>query len=466
MHHLIDLIHKIFLGIPQPKVTWLFNGQPLKSSTKHKIEIPKDNPNITNLTITKLDTNDNGEYTAVIDNGLEKIETRSILTVHAKPKLESKLEPNMTFNYGDQAIIPIRLSGENNTVTWFKDSQPIIFDERIRVVSEEINTYQLIIDDIRSEDKGVYSFRVQNKGGVLDGKTTLNIKEQKPQLLADLNDSPTANIAKIGEEFLLEIRAQGKPRPQVTWLFNGQELPLDSTDYSIIVTDDGLYRLVFHQFTEKYLGEFQAVITSSAGTMKTKKAKVTGQQVPLFIQEPPKTIQVKTGEKLTIECTAKGQPTPKISWLRDGKVLTNKDGFEIKIDQTTGQASFCIPNATMKHIGKYECRVENQYGTHTAEIDIDVLGKSFKKIDRSHLINQLTFLCDILVAPPIVQQKMQDFELARGQEVTITVTADGSPLPTCQWYHNDQPIQIIPDRIVIIDDGPTHHLKLMGCTTH
>ena len=77
----------------------------------------------------------------------------------------------MNFNYGDQAIIPIRLSGENNTVTWFKDSQPITFDERIRVVSEEINSYQLIIDDIRSEDKGVYSFRVQNKGGVLDAKT-------------------------------------------------------------------------------------------------------------------------------------------------------------------------------------------------------------------------------------------------------------------------------------------------------
>ena len=55
-------------------------------------------------------------------------------------------------------------------------------------------------------------------------KRTVNIKEQKPQLLADLNDSAAANVAKIGEEFALEIRAQGKPRPQVTWLFNGQEL--------------------------------------------------------------------------------------------------------------------------------------------------------------------------------------------------------------------------------------------------
>lgn len=361
-------------GIPQPKVTWLFNDQPLKSSPKHKIETSKENPHLTTLTVTKLDATDAGQYTAVIDNGLEKVESKSVLNVHAKPKLESKLEPTYTFNIGEQGEIPLRFSGENNIITWFKDSQPIQFDDRIRVITEENNSYRLIMTDLRSEDKGLYSMHIENKGGVLDIKTTVNIKEQKPQILTDLNDSPTANAAKIGEEFALEIRAQGKPRPQVTWLFNGQELPADSPDYEIIATEDGLYRLVFRHFTERYIGEYQAVITSTAGSVKTKKAKVTGQQIPLFTQEPPKSIQVKTGEKLTIECTAKGHPTPKITWSRDGKVLSNKDGYDIKIDQATGQATFVIPSALMKHAGKYECKIENQYGTHTAEINIDVLG--------------------------------------------------------------------------------------------
>jgi hemicentin len=390
----------------------------------------------------------------VIDNGIEKVESNSTLNIHAKAKLESKLEPTMTFNIGEQGQIPIRLTGENNIITWFKDSQPISFDDRIRFVTEENNSYKLIIDDLRSDDKGLYSMHVENKGGSLDVKTTLNIKEQKPQILADLNDSPAANSAKIGEEFSLEIRAQGKPRPQVTWLLNGQELSADSSsDYDFVVTEDGLYRIVFHQFNERYIGEYQAVITSSAGTIKTKKVKVTGQQVPIFTQEPPKSLQVKTGEKLTVECTAKGHPTPKLTWLRDGKVLTNKDGFDIKIDQTTGQAAFIIPNATVKHSGKYECKVENQYGTHTTEINIDVLGKNEEIFIR--------IFCFFVLAPPTAQQKMQDFEISRGQEVTITVTADGSPLPTCTWFHNDKPIQVQPDRIVIIDDGSTHTLKLL-----
>lgn len=57
---------------------------------------------------------------------------------------------------------------------------------------------------------------------------------------------------------------------------------------------------------------------------------------------------------------------------------------------------------------------------------------------------------------------MQDFEIARGQDVTITVTADGNPLPSCRWLHNDQPLEAQPDRIVIVDDGPVHTLKLIN----
>jgi len=66
------------------------------------------------------------------------------------------------------------------------------------------------------------------------------------------------------------------------------------------------------------------------------------------------------------------------------------------------------------------------------------------------------------LAPPLVQQKMQDFEISRGQEVTITVTADGSPLPTCTWFHNDKPVQIQPDRIIVTNDGSTHTLKILN----
>ncbi|CAF4907784.1 unnamed protein product, partial [Rotaria socialis] len=77
-----------------------------------------------------------------------------------------------------------------------------------------------------------------------------------------------------------------------------------SSDYELIVTEDGFYRIVFHQFHERYLGEYQAVITNSTSTVRTKIIRVIGQQAPVFTQALPKFIQIKTGEKLTIECMA------------------------------------------------------------------------------------------------------------------------------------------------------------------
>jgi hypothetical protein len=45
--------------------------------------------------------------------------------------------------------------------------------------------------------------------------------------------------------------------------------------------------------------------------------------------------------------------------------------------------------------------------------------------------------------------------------VTITVTANGTPLPSCVWFHNDKQLYPKPNRVIMINDGPTHILKLL-----
>lgn len=67
----------------------------------------------------------------------------------------------------------------------------------------------------------------------------------------------------------------------------------------------------------------------------------------------------------------------------------------------------------------------------------------------------------VALAPPVTRQKLKDFDISRGQEVTITVTANGNPLPSCTWFHDDRRVTAIPNRIIMTDDGPTHILKLL-----
>lgn len=58
-------------GLPRPNISWLFNGNPIQTSPKHKMET-KGNQFVLNL--NKADFPDSGVYTAVFDNGIEKLE--------------------------------------------------------------------------------------------------------------------------------------------------------------------------------------------------------------------------------------------------------------------------------------------------------------------------------------------------------------------------------------------------------
>jgi myosin-light-chain kinase len=71
-------------GLPRPNITWLFNGNPIQSSAKHKIET-KGNQFI--LNVNKTDFADSGTYTAIIDNGIEKIEVPVKMNVGGNEQL-------------------------------------------------------------------------------------------------------------------------------------------------------------------------------------------------------------------------------------------------------------------------------------------------------------------------------------------------------------------------------------------
>ena len=68
-------------GLPRPNITWFFNGAPLQPSAKHKFETKG---NQFTLNVNKADFPDSGTYTAVIDNGIEKIEVPVNMNVGGK----------------------------------------------------------------------------------------------------------------------------------------------------------------------------------------------------------------------------------------------------------------------------------------------------------------------------------------------------------------------------------------------
>ncbi|CAF3632488.1 unnamed protein product [Rotaria sordida] len=77
-------------------------------------------------------------------------------------------------------------------------------------------------------------------------------------------------------------------------------------------------------------------------------------------------------DNITMECQARGRPTPYITWFRRNRDENNHTKFEneILINNTNGQLH--LINVTRYHIGHYECRASNGVNGHVVSKDIEL----------------------------------------------------------------------------------------------
>lgn len=165
-------------GSPKPQVSWLFKGQPLKSTaTKHQIDAKKDG--IYTLTILKGELTDEGDYTIVAENPVDKVQANAKVAVCTKPKVDKI--GDVIVNIGDTARIPCQYSGHPTpTATWYKDGKPISSkdDHRYTITQETPTLSVLTINNTTMDDKGVYSVKLNNIAGEVEGKANLNVKRK------------------------------------------------------------------------------------------------------------------------------------------------------------------------------------------------------------------------------------------------------------------------------------------------
>lgn len=87
-----------------------------------------------------------------------------------------------------------------------------------------------------------------------------------------------------------------------------------------------------------------------------------------------KMVPKKAGSDICLEAEVFGKPMPKVTWSKDGKVLSmDKDMMSQK------RHLFCLnlPAVTKLHTGQYSILAENASGSATADIQLTVLGLYF-----------------------------------------------------------------------------------------
>ena len=416
-------------GVPKPKLTWFFNDNEIKSNQKTRIDTKGST---STLTINKADMPDIGIYKVIADNGKDKIETQANIDVCIKPKVDGK-PTDVTCLLNETAKLNIKFSAvPKPTITWHKvDGTEVKPDDRIQIITDDSGQSSLIINNATSEDSQGYTARAINKVGSVDAKINLNVKEVKPTLKNDL-EPQTINV---GDELIYRLAVDGRPIPTVKFYKDGNEVgPVTIEQIDGIPT--AILRIPNATINDQ--GEYQASIENPAGVIKTKKVKVTVQQIPVFLKTP-EDVSISQGKEVTYEAQLSAYPIPKVSWLLNGKALTPNADCSITFDNTTQKASLTLRKIDAdKHSGIITCQAENPAGKITHDAKLNVLTQ------------------------PKITKGLKDESIIEGQDISLSIESTGHPSPTTQWFFNDKPIPMNDQHYQIITskEGNLHELKI------
>ncbi|CAF4562918.1 unnamed protein product, partial [Rotaria sp. Silwood2] len=409
-------------AFPAPKVTWFMNDNELKNSTKHKIEAKQ---NVYTLTVNKCENTDISTYRAVIDNGVDKGEQTAKLNVGTKPTVVGK-PTDVQVQIGQSARLQVQFAGQPlPDITWLRaDGQPL--GEHAKIANDENGLAVLVFDSTVLPDKGGYVAKATNIVGSVEQKINLDVKEIKPTIIRDLE---AAINATKGEPMTLTIEATGNPKPTVRFFRGADELVAAEGQIEIKESEDGqTFTATILSIQPNQQGDYTATVQNTGGMAKSKKCKVTVTKTPTFIRTP-QDLTVADKSEAIFESEIDAFPSAKITWLKDGKPLTVKEGVEIQAQNDKGLYTLRIPQVdTTKHMGTMICRAENAIGTTEHPIQLNI------------------------TTAPTLKTQLKDLEVLRGQDAIFTVDIQGYPIPEIIWSRADKVLEEQNELIGFSDD--------------
>ncbi|KAL9961673.1 hypothetical protein ACROYT_G030665 [Oculina patagonica] len=258
------------------------------------------------------------------------------------PHFIAKPPPSVIVKEKQNVTLPCNAAGfPPPVITWYKDGDAI--EEKRR----QFKKWNLDIKEIHFDDRGTYTCTAKNLLGRV--QLSVNVTVKVP---AKFVSEPKKSIdAYKSWDTVLKCDIFGYPSPVITWTRSRNNLPANRhvidgnklTIYNTTKDDDGAY--VCQGANE--LGSVMAV------TWVVVKDVVN----PFIVSSPPSEIQVpNVGDSVTLNCSARGLPLPKVKWFKDGRRVTAnaKHGGKDSI-----KSEFIINRFMPSDTGTYTCLFYN-----------------------------------------------------------------------------------------------------------
>nr|XP_045732354.1 hemicentin-1 [Mirounga angustirostris] len=403
-------------GIPTPLTQWLKDGKPINNSETERIRVTTDG---STLNIYGALPSNVGKYTCVASNPAGEEDRIFNLNVYVPPAIRgNKEEAEKLMTLVDTSInIECRATGTPPPqINWLKNGLPLPLSSHIRLLSGG-----QVIRIVRAQlsDVAVYTCVASNRAGVDNKHYSLRVLV--PPNLDNAMGTEEITIVK-GSSTSMTCFTDGTPTPRMSWLRDGQPL---GPNTRLTVSTQGMVLQLNKAETEDS-GRYICIASNEAGEVSKHFILKVLEPPHINGSEEPVEISVIVNNPLELTCFASGIPTPKITWMKDGRPLPQTG----QVQTLGGGEILQIPSAQVEDTGRYTCLASSTSGDDDKE-----------------------YLVRVHVPPNIAgTDESQDFTVLRNRQVTLECKSDAVPPPVITWLKNGERLQATP-RVRILSGG-------------
>ncbi|XP_062273055.1 hemicentin-1 [Scomber scombrus] len=344
--------------------------------------------------IAHTSAEDEGLYECIAQSSAGQGRALTQLTIREPPPV---LKPavNVTSSVGGMAVLACQVEGSmRHNLTWHRAGHTIrARSGRVKLLSDS----SLQISGVRSQDAGEYHCVATNAHGDIRITVWLLVPEA-PSVVVH----PQRQAFSRGDEIRLVCSASGSPPPKLFWSHGNMFLT-------------NRPRLSLHQHG---VLSIRGALPEDAGNytcLASNEAGTASQSVSLIYAEVPtitvvqQVVLVAVGGDATLECQAKGIPSPLVRWFK-GELEVGSAPF---VEQDERRGTLHIRGVQEVDAGQYSCVASSPAGTSSGTVSVEV------------------------GAGPLFSEAPVDVTANVGENITLPCVARGYPQPTVTWRKQD-----------------------------
>jgi hypothetical protein len=329
------------------------------------------------LTLTNVQPAQAGNYTALISNGAGSVTSAvATLTVYVPPTITTQ-PTNQIVNQGTNASFSVVPSGSAPfSYQWNFNGSPLA----------GATNSSITVTAAQPAQAGSYNVVVSNPAGFVNSQVATLTVNVPPTI----TNQPQNQVVVQGQNVSFTVAASGTSPFSYQWYFAGSRLNGATTS-----------TLTLNSVGTGKAGNYYVVVNNAAGWATSAVATLTV-NVPPTIWDQPQDQTVSQGQDAAFFVVSGGSTPFTYQWNFNGSPLAGATS-----------SSLVVPAAQPAQAGGYNVVVANPGGSVTSQVAT------------------LT-----VVVPPTITTQPQSQGLVQGQDLTLSVAANGTSPFSYRWYQN------------------------------